>query len=92
MEELDFLLALLFILFTLLVDESLDRVYLGVLLDNLLFLLLLSLFKLNLFLLELSASMLGLQLLAHCKSYRAKRKQQYMQVRVCSIWLLSVLR
>ena len=65
LEELDFLLALLSVIFSLLLDDALDGLNLGLLLNHLLQLLLLSLLKLSLLLGELNATMLCLELLAH---------------------------
>ena len=70
LEELDLLLALLSVILALLLDDALDGLDLGLLLNHLLQLLLLSLLKLGLLFGELSATMLSLELLAHGESDR----------------------
>ena len=79
LEELNLFRALLFVIFSFLVDDPFDGLYLVVLLDNSLLLLLLTFFKLNFDLFLFGAPMLSLELLAHCEGHRAKKyaKKRY---------------
>jgi len=70
LEEFDLFIVLLFVVFPLLIDDSLDTLNLGLLFNDFFGLLFLAFFKFASFLNELSLAMLSLKLLAHCKRHR----------------------
>ena len=75
LQEFDLFLSRFSVVLALLVNDALDGFNLGLLLQDALLLLLLALFELSLPRMQLSTSVLGLKLLAHCEGHRAVVKR-----------------